>query len=282
MPYNGPTTLADVLDDRGGRATQPASGKGLVSTLNSRRTRPGRPSAAPSAPVAPSSLLENPAEPPPADGPATLTTLRMLEGMSYVEASLWLAARLAEGLAHAHERGVLHRDLKPANVLLTDEGQPMLLDFNLAEDVKSLGSAGSRVGGTLPYMAPEHLAAYQGRPVDVDARSDIYALGIILYELLTGRHPFGKQPAPTDEALEKMMRDRTHLPAPARKLNRAVTPAVDSILRRCLEPNPARRYQTAAELQEDLDRQRTHRPLQLRPRAVAAGARRQVLPPQPA
>ena len=265
MPYYGPTTLADVLDDLGCRDTLPASGKGLVSTLNSRRTRTGAPSAPPSAPVAPSALLEKRPEPPPADGPATLTTLRMLEGLSYVEASLWIAARLAEGLAHAHERGVLHRDLKPANVLLTNEGQPMLLDFNLAEDAQSLGAAGARVGGTLPYMAPEHLAAYLGRPVDVDARSDIYALGIILYELLTGRHPFGKQAAPTDAALEKMMQDRMRPPAPARKLNRAVTPAVDSILRRCLEPIPARRYQTAAELQEDLDRQRTHRPLRYAP-----------------
>ncbi len=192
MPYFGPTTLADVLEDLGHRDTLPASGKGLVSTLHSRRTRSGvvavvRP---PSAPVAPSARIEGRTAPS-ADVPATLTTLRMLEGLSYVEAALWIGARLAEGLAHAHERGVLHRDLKPANVLLTDEGQPMLLDFNLAEDVKAPGEAG-RVGGTLPYMAPEHLAAYQGRPVDVDARSDIYALGVILYELLTGRHPFGR------------------------------------------------------------------------------------------
>ncbi len=204
---------------------------------------------------------------PSADVPATLTTLRMLEGLSYVEAALWIGARLAEGLAHAHERGVLHRDLKPANVLLTDEGQPMLLDFNLAEDVKAPGEAG-RVGGTLPYMAPEHLAAYQGRPVDVDARSDIYALGVILYELLTGRHPFGRSVGGTagaSAALEQMIRDRTRLPPPARTLNRGVTPAVDSILRRCLAPNPARRYQTAAELQEDLDRQRLHRPLRHAP-----------------
>ena len=222
-----------------------------------------------SAPVAPSALAEGRSGSPAADGAATLTTLRMLEGMSYVQAALWIGARLAEGLAHAHERGVLHRDLKPANVLLTDEGQPMLLDFNLAEDAKAPGDPGSRVGGTLPYMAPEHLAAYQGRPVDVDARSDIYALGVILYELLTGRHPFGKGTGAhspgSPEALEQMMRDRTRLPSPARKLNRGVTPAVDSILRRCLAPEPARRYQSAAELQEDLDRQRQHRPLRHAP-----------------
>ena len=263
MPYYGPTTLADVLETLGRHDTLPASGKGLVSTLHSRRTRSGVIAAVrpPSAPVAPSASIEGRPESPTADSPATLTTLRMLEGLSYVEAALWIGARLAEGLAHAHERGVLHRDLKPANVLLTDEGQPMLLDFNLAEDVKALGEAAGRVGGTLPYMAPEHLTAYQGQPADVDARSDIYALGVILYELLTGRHPFGKQPL----ALDRMIRDRTRLPPPARTLNRGVTPAVDSILRRCLAPNPARRYQTAAELQEDLDRQRQHRPLRHAP-----------------
>jgi serine/threonine protein kinase/Tfp pilus assembly protein PilF len=273
MPYFGPTTLADVLDDLGRRDTLPASGKGLVSTLHSRRTKSGVVSAVqpPSAPVVPSALAEGRSvRAGAADGPATLTTLRMLEGLSYVQAVLWIGARLAEGLAHAHERGVLHRDLKPANVLLTDEGQPMLLDFNLAEDVRAGGATSGRVGGTLPYMAPEHLAAYQGGPVEVDARSDIYALGVILYELLTGRHPFGRAPvahAPgsRESAVERMIQDRRRLPPPAGKFNPSVTPAVDSILRRCLAPDPAQRYQAASELQDDLDRQRLHRPLRHAP-----------------
>ena len=279
MPYFGPTTLADVLEDLGRLDSLPASGKGLVSTLHSCRTKSGAvPAVKPaSAPVAPSARVEGAPAHPAADAPgspATLATLRMLEGLTYVQAVLWIGARLAEGLAHAHERGVLHRDLKPANVLLTDEGQPMLLDFNLAEDVKALGAAGARVGGTLPYMAPEHLAAYQGRPATVDARSDIYALGVILYEMLTGRHPFGRPDGPPDAALEKMLRDRQSLPPPARSHNPGVTPAVDSILRRCLDPLPARRYQSAAQLREDLDRQRLHQPLRhapdpsLRERAV--------------
>src|SRR5207247_3990759 len=119
-------------------------------------------------------------------------TLKRLEGFTYVEAVVWLGCCLADGLAHAHERGILHRDLKPANVLLTDDGQPMLLDFNLSEDVKLRGSvAAARMGGTLPYMAPEQLQAFQDqRRVSFDGRSDIYALGVLLFELLTGRHPF--------------------------------------------------------------------------------------------
>jgi len=262
MPYFGATTLAGVLDDLGQRQTLPASGKGLVSTLNSRRAQSGVRSAV--APVAPSRVAEGRSEPSaaaPADGPATLTTLRMLEGLTYVEAVLWIGGRLAEGLAHAHERGVLHRDLKPANVLLTDEGQPMLLDFNLSEDIRVAGAAGARVGGTLPYMAPEHLTAYQGRPAVVDARSDLYSLGVLLYELLTGRCPFEKHGAPLESVLPKMIADRLRPPPPARSLNPGATPAVDSILRRCLEPDPARRYQSARELQEDLDRQRLYQPL---------------------
>src|SRR5262249_56183347 len=122
--------------------------------------------------------------------------LAMLEGLDYVQSVLWLVARLADGLAHAHDRGILHRDLKPANILLSDEGQPMLLDFGVAEDTK-LGAAAARVGGTLPYMAPEHLDAVQGGPGRVTAGSDVYSLGVILYELLTGRHPFPAPPPPT-------------------------------------------------------------------------------------
>src|SRR5207245_88 len=90
--------------------------------------------------------------------------LEMLQGLSFVEAVLWIASRLADGLGHAHERGILHRDLKPANVLLTDEGQPMLLDFSVAEDTKLRREAitAGQLGGTLSYMAPAHLEDFIG------------------------------------------------------------------------------------------------------------------------
>src|SRR5262249_46287240 len=100
--------------------------------------------------------------------------LEILQGLSYVEAILWIGSRLADGLAHAHERGIVHRDLKPANVLLSDEGQPMLLDFNLAQDTKPGSATLALVGGTLPFMAPEQLVAYRDETINPDPRSDLY------------------------------------------------------------------------------------------------------------
>jgi tetratricopeptide (TPR) repeat protein len=187
--------------------------------------------------------------------------LDLLERMSYVNAVLWIGARLADGLAHAHERGILHRDLKPGNILLTDEGQPMLLDFNLSEDTKLTGLAeAARLGGTLPYMAPEHLQSFTGMRRVVDARADVYALGVILYELLTGRQPFPHYSRGGQEVLLKMLSDRHTVPH-LRSRNAEVTPAVESLVRKCLAFDPKDRYQSARELMEDLDRHLHHCPL---------------------
>jgi len=173
-----------------------------------------------------------------------------------------MAARLADGLAHAHERGILHRDLKPANILITDEGQPMVLDFNLAHDTKTRSRASvALLGGTLPFMAPEQLAAYREETVAENCNSDVYSLGVILYNLLCGGHPFPVRSGPLPHVLSQMIEDRQQLPQSARRWNRAVSPAVEGILRHCLEPDPHRRYQTARELQEDLERQLSNRPL---------------------
>jgi serine/threonine protein kinase len=174
MPYFGATTLADVLADLHAAETLPTSGRELVAILEARRNAR---EAQLCQVTRPSSWRRD--------------TLQMLEQLTYVEAILWLTERLAEGLAHAHERGILHRDLKPANILLTDDGQPVLSDFNLSEDTKLRTSArAARIGGTLGYMAPEHLDTFQGGKQPVDGRSDLYALGMILFELLTRRNAF--------------------------------------------------------------------------------------------
>jgi serine/threonine protein kinase/tetratricopeptide (TPR) repeat protein len=229
MPFLGCTTLQDVLSDLRDRPTMPASGRALADAI--RRGQAASP-------------------------------LPALEGRTYVQAVLWIASRLAGGLAHAHEHGILHRDLKPANVLLADDGEPILLDFNLSEDTKLRSSASAAfAGGTLQYMAPEQLVAFHEHRPGADARGDLYALGILLYELLTGRHPFPTRRGLLSEALPRMIEDRFGPPPGPRARNPAVSPAVDSIVRHCLEPDPGRRYQTASQLEDDLQRQLTDRPL---------------------
>jgi serine/threonine protein kinase/Tfp pilus assembly protein PilF len=260
MPYLGSVTLADVLHDLCGRGSLPQSGKALVDTARACKsiTRPDFDAAIPSG----------------EHGDTDVTTdilniepvvWKQLEEFSYVRAVLWLASRLADGLAHAHERGILHRDLKPANILLTDDGQPMLLDFNLSQDTKAPAPSAAFVGGTLPYMAPEHLRAFQQNALTTDARSDLYSLGVIFYELLTGRQPFQKRTGPMEDVLAGMLKDRNGPPPRLRRFNRAVTPAVESIVRHCLEPKLERRYQSARQLHEDLQRQMENRRLRFAP-----------------
>jgi serine/threonine protein kinase/tetratricopeptide (TPR) repeat protein len=185
---------------------------------------------------------------------------QFLRAHSYVQAAVWIAARLAEGLEHAHARGMLHRDLKPANILIAADGTPMLLDFNLAFDRRAEAMEGESavLGGTLPYMAPEHLDAFNPHgstpPEAVDERSDIYSLGLVLFEMVAGRHPFADPAVGLDRvaALRRMTQERRQGAASARSLNPQVPWSLDAILRKCLEPDPSRRYQGAGELAEDL------------------------------
>jgi serine/threonine protein kinase/Tfp pilus assembly protein PilF len=277
MPYLGETTLADLLADLSSRPAPPRTGLGLWSAGGGRGEEHAPPptlvvaSAASSGSFAPSSDPKIRAASRTALAPALR---RRLEGYSYPEAVLWLGECLADGLAHAHERGILHRDLKPANVLLTDDGQPMLLDFNLAEDTKLRGSAsGALVGGTLMYMAPEHLETFQEHAAkQIDERSDVYALGVMLFQLLTRHYPFAsgstsgrqgdkKTTSSLGELIEEMKAERRRPPPRLRVDNPAVSPAAEAIIRKCLEPEPERRYPSARALQEDLRRQLDGLPL---------------------
>jgi serine/threonine protein kinase len=190
--------------------------------------------------------------------PAALRDRESLERSDWVEAVCWVGARLAEALAHAHARGVLHRDIKPANILVDPYGRPLLADFNLASDPGRDDEAGI-FGGSLAYMAPEHLEAFN--PQDpttteaVDERSDLFSLGVVVFELLTGTRPFGSAEGPSraTETLRAMAAERRAGPPSARTDLPDLLPALDRALRRCLDPDPAQRHPTAVELARDLE-----------------------------
>jgi serine/threonine protein kinase len=154
-----------------------------------------------------------------------------------------LVADLARLLQHAHEKGVIHRDVKPANVLLDGAGRVFLTDFGIAVTQGQLQQRGVDCSGTLAYMAPEQAACDSGR---IDARTDVYGLGVLLYELLAGRLPFE---AATPAALREQVLH--HPPGP---LDGAVPPELERICLKCLAKEPGERYRTARDLAADLER----------------------------
>jgi serine/threonine protein kinase/Tfp pilus assembly protein PilF len=207
----------------------------------------------------------------PADCLQENSPLAVLGSLDYARASAWIIARLAEALQHAHQRGVLHRDLKPSNILLGSDGQPMLLDFNLAQSLGGNAQATATLGGTVAYMAPEHLRALAGRDPalirQVDERADIYGLGMVLYEMLTGRRPFDQSASysPIPALIEAMAVERArHAPSP-RAHRHDIPWSLESIARKCLAADPKQRYQQAEHLATDLRCFLEDRPLQYAP-----------------
>lgn len=201
---------------------------------------------------------------------------------------LELIARVADAVQHAHSKGIIHRDLKPANILVAEEGsdspggastpesrtrtpQPKILDFGVArltdrDPQATLQTGAGVLVGTLAYMSPEQVAA---NPDEVDTRSDVYSLGVVLYELLTGRLPYDLQHLSLHEVV-RVIRERepiriSAIRSLAKRSSRALRGDVETIVMKALEKDRDRRYSTAAALAADIRRYLANEPITARP-----------------
>ena len=176
-----------------------------------------------------------------------LARLLSSEGKLPVARALPLARQMVSGLRAAHEAGIVHRDLKPANILIDDSEKAVITDFGIARstDAGTFATAAGAIIGTLAYMAPEQAT---GKPVD--QRADIYAFGLIVSEMLVGK----RSSSGGDTALALLIQRASHAPPRLRTINPSIPEALDQLVARCVEPDPAARFQTTAELEAALDR----------------------------
>lgn len=176
-----------------------------------------------------------------------------------------LFIRVCEAVQHAHQKGVIHRDLKPGNILVESAGQPKVLDFGVARATDSdtngatLQTEVGQLVGTIPYMSPEQIS---GDPAELDTRSDVYTLGVILYELLTGRLPHQVTGKTIVEAARLIGEQAI---TPLGSVDRTYRGELQTIVSKSLERDKARRYQSAAEFSADLNRFLRDEPIQARP-----------------
>ena len=167
-----------------------------------------------------------------------------------VREAVLLVAEIAENLEAAHKAGFVHRDIKPANILIDEHGKPLITDFGIASTHEAIEETATK--GTLPYMAPEQVA---NEPQLIDQRADIYSLGVVLYELLTGESPYSARTPGT-------LREQILFRQPKLIGDESVTPAIKAVCLRCLSKHPADRFESAEDLAVALRRSLSEKPIQ--------------------
>jgi tetratricopeptide (TPR) repeat protein len=212
------------------------------------------------------------------EGPQPYFAMELIQGLTlrrYAERSgltirqkLEIIAGVCDGVHHAHQKGIIHRDLKPGNILVDESGQPKILDFGVARATDSdlqatMRTSAGQIIGTLPYMSPEQVCA---DPSDLDTRSDVYALGVILYELLSGKRPYEVERRTLPEAVRAIAEEE---PTPLRIVDRTFRGDVETIVAKALAKERDRRYASAAELAADIRRHLDDEPIQARPASAA-------------
>jgi eukaryotic-like serine/threonine-protein kinase len=207
-------------------------------------------------------------------GPQPFFAMELVRGRTFTEhaaaagldarARLDLVARICDAVQHAHQRGVIHRDLKPDNILVDESGAPKVLDFGVARvtdaDLRAtLVTDAGQMMGTLAYMSPEQVA---GNPDEVDARSDVYAIGVALYELLAGRLPYDTRHRSLAESARLI---ESAEPKPLGAVDRAYRGDIETIVAKALEKQKHRRYASASDLADDIRRFLRREPIVARP-----------------
>ena len=174
-----------------------------------------------------------------------LKSMIRMSGQLGVGTTINIAKQVCEGLAEAHRLGVVHRDLKPQNIMIDKEGNVRIMDFGIARSLKAKGITGAGVIiGTPEYMSPEQV---EGK--EAGQRSDIYSLGVILYEMVTGRVPFEG-----DTPLSVAIKQKTETPEDPRKLNSQIPEDLSRVLLRCMEKDKEKRYQSSGEVLSELEK----------------------------
>jgi tetratricopeptide (TPR) repeat protein len=208
-------------------------------------------------------------------GPQPFFAMELIEGRCLTDYAgnaklntrgrLGLLAKVCDAVQHAHQKGIIHRDLKPSNILVDETGQPKILDFGVARltnaDVQAttLRTDIGQLIGTIPYMSPEQVT---GDPNALDTRSDVYALGVIGYELLSGRMPYNLSGATIPEVVRVIREDD---PAPLSSIDKSLRGDLETIVCKALEKDKSRRYPSAAELAADIGRYLRNEPIAARP-----------------